>query len=135
MGPLFWACQEGCAESVQLLVDAGAWSGAERDGRVWVGGLGTAAEEGHVDVVRMLITMGVDVDGVDVDGDTPLCRASRSGRVDVVTALVDEGGADVNKAGVRGETPLICAASAGKEDVVRVLLDLASADHEIANNE
>ena len=71
--------------------------------------------------------MGVEVDGMDQYGDTALCRAIRSGRVDIVKVLVGEG-ADVNKAGKEGRTPLILASSlVGKEDVVQVLLE-AGAD-------
>ncbi len=125
-GPLFWACSSGNAGLVRMLVEAGAGSGAGKKGGVWVEGLGAAVEEGHVDVVRELLGLGVAVDGVDESGETALVRASRYGRADVVRVLVVEGGADVNKAGMEGKTPLIWACRNGEVDVVQVLLELGA---------
>ena len=125
-GLLFTACRSGKSEVVRLLVEAGSGSGTAKDGGVWANGLRRAAGRGHVDVVRLLVDTGVEVECVDGDGKTALCSASRGGRVDVVRALVGEGGADVNKAGRGGWTPLMWASLEGKEDAVRVLLELGA---------
>ena len=89
-GPLYWACSGGNIGIVRMLVDAGSGSGMGKEGGVWVEGLGVAASRGHVDVVRELLGLGVAVDGVDEDGDTALCLASRNGRVDVVRVGVEQ---------------------------------------------
>ena len=128
-GPLIAACGSGNAELVQLLVNVGSGSEAGKDGGVWVDGLVKAAGVGPVDVVRVLLDAGVDVDGVG-NGSTALIDAVWNGRVDVVRVLV-EGGADVNRhvsrVGWMGRTPLMRASRRGLEDVVRVLLE-AGAD-------
>ena len=53
--------------------------------------------QGHVDVVRVLLEGGADIDKAIDDGATPLFIASQQGHVEVVRALV-EGGADIDKA-------------------------------------
>ena len=126
-GPLFRACQDGNHEIARLLVDAGAWSNVGKDGGLWVRGLVTASFHGYVDVIRVLLDAGVDVDGLDAFGNTALCTASRYGSVNGVRVLVEEGSADVDKTGEEGWTPLICASWAGEVDLVRVLLE-AGAD-------
>jgi hypothetical protein len=65
---------------------------------------------------------GADVDQVVPGDGTPLIRAARAGRLDLVQMLLDAG-ADPNLA-VRGDgNPLIMAAQAGHLAVVRLLLD------------
>ena len=125
-GPLFWACWSGNTEVVELLVNLGAGSGVGKDEGVWVAGMVSAAQKGHVDVVRMLIAMGVGAEGVGEGEDTALCCACRAGKVEVVKVLVEEGGADVNRVGKDERTPVFLASIWGREDVVRVLLELGA---------
>ena len=126
-GPLFWACHGGNVDLVRMLVDAGSGSGTGKEGGVWVEGLVAAAEKGHADVVRELLGLGVEVEGVkETCGETALVRAAFCGRADAVRVLVEEG-ADVNRVGTEGQTPLYLACSFGYTDTVRVLLE-AGAD-------
>ncbi|XP_063615717.1 26S proteasome non-ATPase regulatory subunit 10-like [Penaeus indicus] len=64
--------------------------------------LHVAAEEGHDEVVKMLISAGVDVNGKNDKGWTPLHRAAYSGHSSVVTVLVTRG-ATVNGNSNRGK--------------------------------
>ena len=50
-----------------------------------------------MDVVRVLVEQGADIDKAKNDGATPLFIASQNGHVDVVRVLVEQG-ADINKA-------------------------------------
>ena len=52
---------------------------------------------GHLDVVKLLIVRGANVNQESYDGQTTLSYASHLGHADVVKLLL-ENGADVNKA-------------------------------------
>ena len=54
-----------------------------------------AAIYGHVDVAKVLIQNGADVNAVDVQKCTALHRGAQKGHVDVAKVLL-ENGADVN---------------------------------------
>ena len=64
----------------------------------------TAAREGEVDVVKVLLAAGADVEAKDEDGRTALHRAARAGHGDIVKVLI-EGGADVEAQEKDGRTP------------------------------
>ena len=59
-----------------------------------------AADEGHVDVAKVLIQNGVDVNAVDEDEKAALHWAAENERVDLAKVLL-ENGADVNKRFIR----------------------------------
>jgi uncharacterized protein len=88
---LMWAA--GDVSKVKLLVDRGAKVNARsKDGR---GAIHIAARQhGTVDIVRLLLDKGVDVNDKDALGGTPLMLAAEAGDLDTVKLLVDRG-ADV----------------------------------------
>ncbi len=65
-----------------------------------------AAKAGRLDVVRTLLTAGVDLDRPALDGRTPLMTAALNGHPDVLKTLTDLG-ADVSRQDKDGETALI----------------------------
>lgn len=75
-----------------------------------------ASEEGHADIVALLIDAGVEPDWTD------LWRAAEAGHSEVVAHLID-GGVDLNS----GSNGLAGAASRGHSDVVDLLIE-AGAD-------
>jgi predicted LPLAT superfamily acyltransferase len=82
-----------------------------------------AVQNGHVEVVRLLLSGGADVNQARTDtGTTLLFMAAQEGHVEVVRLLLS-GGADVNQARTdTGATPLFMAAQNGHVEVVRLLL-------------
>ena len=76
-----------------------------------------AAECGYVEVVRVLIKAGANLN--DADG-RPLLSAVESGDVEVVRVLV-EAGADPNQAAEDNTTPLSIAKSLGNAAVLLAL--------------
>lgn len=121
--PLLEAIRQADAPAVSSLLSEGADpNAAQGDG---LSALHIAAEEGYVEIVRVLLDAGARVDARTLLSDyTPLHLASQNARADVVRALV-EGEADVAaSSGTTGATPLHLAARALKgEEVVRILLE------------
>jgi ankyrin repeat protein len=80
-----------------------------------------ASERGHVDVVRLLLKCGADVDAQGFSNMSPLQIASSMGHLNVVQCLLDHG-ADVNYPDAYHGTPLKLAAERGNVETVRALL-------------
>lgn len=85
-----------------------------------------AAAAGDADRVTLFLRAGLDRNGADARGRTPLMAAAEAGKVNVVKLLLDEG-AGPNLADKEGATALSLAAAAGQADVVRRLVE-ANAD-------
>ena len=84
--------------------------------------LSNAAVHAHIDVVKLLLDKGAEVDitnNYGDHGDTALILAALYDRIDVVMVLLDHG-ADPNKANRYGQTPLFYATASGIE-MVRLL--------------
>jgi len=133
--PLMWAVSEGHAAAARLLIDAGAdvnarshyvaaANGRGFEGRTpiaspadskpeefasgWLTPLMFAAREGHLELARMLVAAGADIDAAAGDGKTALAIAIFNGNYAVASCLVDNK-ADVNKADAQRFTPLFWA--------------------------
>jgi ankyrin repeat protein len=63
-----------------------------------------ASQDGHVEVARLLIEAGADIDKAKDNGVTPLYVASQNGHVEVARLLI-EAGADIDKAADNGPPP------------------------------
>eukprot|EP00854_Cymbomonas_tetramitiformis_P001302 gene1302-1889_t len=121
--PLFIAAQEGRADIVLHLINAGAEIDS-RSERSPPGGsaLFIASRNGHVDVVHLLLTAHADVEAVDfVSGNTPLIEAASGGFVAIMRALL-EAGAGVDVANRNGCIPLYCAVISKEIKAVRFLV-------------
>ncbi|KAK7177745.1 ankyrin repeat protein [Paraphaeosphaeria sporulosa] len=95
--------------------------------------LSHATSEGHVDVVRLLLDRGADVNTTDKDNLTALHRAADQGHGEVIRWLLDSG-ADVNAKDPDGLTALRRAASRGNMAVMKRLLN-GGADINAKDNE
>jgi ankyrin repeat protein len=133
--PLMWAVSEGHAEAAKMLIAAGAdvnarsnyvapANGRGFEGRTplanggdakavdfasgWLSSLMMAARDGNVELARILVGAGADVNAVAGDGKTALAMAIFNGNYDVAALLVDSK-ADVNRADAQRFTPLFWA--------------------------
>lgn len=84
------ACKNGNLSRAENLLDEGANIEA-RDGSDRQTALVFAANEGHIDIVRMLIDRRANINAQDDKGWTALSEASYQGRYDVVDFLLGKG--------------------------------------------
>ncbi|KAH7963270.1 hypothetical protein HPB52_020409 [Rhipicephalus sanguineus] len=128
--PLLIAARNGHRPVVQtLLENFGSAVGLEQEGTVQFDGyviegatpLWCAAGAGHLDIVRLLVLRGADVNHPTRTISTPLRAASFDGRLDIVRFLVEHG-ADIHIPNKYNNTCLMIAAYKGHLDVVRYLL-------------
>ena len=78
---------------------------------------------GKLEIVKLLIDKGADINAKDDIGQTVLIDAAWGGSLDVVKFLIDKG-LDVNAGNQGGMTVLMGAAQGGKNlDVVKLLID------------
>lgn len=80
-----------------------------------------AAQKGHIQTVKLLVSQGTDVNAADQDLRTPLMWAAFDGYTDIVKMLL-ENGAQVDAQDGIGRTALMYAASGSNIDTVRALL-------------
>ena len=81
-----------------------------------------AASSGHLEIVKLLISHGADVNSQSSSGNTPLMYACASGHSEIVRVLL-EANANVEDHNENGHTPLMEAASAGHVEVAKILLE------------
>jgi ankyrin repeat protein len=133
--PLLIAAVDGHAGVVSVLLETAGvdLNAAFTDGEdAGMTPMFLAAQENRLDVVKLLIAAGVDVNTARAEGATPLHAAAHNGHAGVVSVLLETAGADMNAASTDGElsgiTPLFLAAQNGHEDVVSVLIETPGVD-------
>jgi len=78
-----------------------------------------ASRIGQLDILKLLIKIGANVNAKDSYGYTPLLYASRYNKLEVVKLLL-KAGADINVRN-KGDTALILAFINGHEEIVDIL--------------
>ena len=86
----------------------------------------TAAKNGHLEVVQMLLEAGADKELPNILGEPPLFAACEKGHVDIVKLLLAEGAEQ--KVNLEGESPLFIAAHGGHVEVAKQLLQTSGED-------
>ncbi len=80
-----------------------------------------AAEQGHTEIVNLLITNGANVNYINKNYDTALLLAAEQGHTEIVNLLITNG-ANVNHKTKFGNTALTKAAKNGHLNVVDLLI-------------
>ena len=92
-----------------------------------------AVQEGHHDVVEVLIDAGADIEAKSSEGCAPLHYACGDGKLAIVKLLV-KAGADVCATDDQGSTCLNVASGNGHTETVRYLVGLTEVDVNAAND-
>uniref|UniRef100_A0A7N0V3K9 MSP domain-containing protein n=1 Tax=Kalanchoe fedtschenkoi TaxID=63787 RepID=A0A7N0V3K9_KALFE len=128
--PLETATSLGDALIVELLLARRALP--ERSVTSQMGPIHLAAGGGHVEVLRLLLLKGVNVNSLTKDGDTALHLAVRERRRDCARLLLASGARPDSRNTGEGETALHIASGLGDEHMVKLLLQ-KGANKEIRN--
>jgi ankyrin repeat protein len=123
------AANKGDLVTIEMLLKTGINVNCSDNG---YNALHVAAENGHLDIVKGLISSGADVNIAANNGFTALHFAAQNGHLDIVKKLTSSG-ANINKAENEGFTALNIAAQMGHLDCVKELINY-DADFTIAAN-
>ncbi|KAI5656488.1 hypothetical protein M9H77_25281 [Catharanthus roseus] len=114
--PLHLAAWSGQAKVVEYLCKKADVGAAAMDD---MGAIHFAAQKGHLDVVRMLVTSGVSVKSINRKGMTALHYAAQGSHIELAKYLIKKG-SNVNAKNKAGKTPVDLATS---EELRSVLLN------------
>jgi len=109
------SCINGNADMVKMLL---SYDIADNES-----GFMKACRYGHTEVVKLLVNI-VDINNVDMYGDTALIQACKFGHTDIVKLLL-EAGANINHKNNEGYTGFIasCAWNERTSDTIQLLID------------
>ncbi len=119
MTALHWAVRSDDADTVQLLIRAGA--NVNTANRYGITPLSLAATNGNAVITRALLTAGANPNAAGPDGETILMTAARAGNADVVKALIDKGASVNATESWQGQNALMWAAAENHGAVIKAL--------------
>jgi hypothetical protein len=102
-GPLFWAIRNNHNETVKFLLE----SGMSPDDCIDEYHLHDATFASNIEVMRLLISHGVDINQQDKLGNTALHEAATAGNLEAFKLLI-KAGVDIGLVNSKGETALEC---------------------------
>lgn len=88
---------------------------------IGVAALFNAIEKGRTHMVRSLLKVGANANGVNLEGITPLMLAASKGQDATIELLLDKG-ADINHRSSSGQSALQMAQANGQTETVKLLL-------------
>ncbi len=91
----------------------------------YTGMLFASVARGDLNAIRSLLDRGVDINGYNSIGDTPLTHAALNGRADSMRVLLGRG-ANPNQPSKHGLLPLQISAERGRADMVEALLAMGA---------
>ncbi|AIF80935.1 hypothetical protein I862_01860 [endosymbiont of Acanthamoeba sp. UWC8] len=128
---LIAAAEGGHADVVELLLNKQQKPGIVNRVLSWLAGtsqdeyiiaLGKSIRQGHLEVVKLLLKQGLDLNKKTKDGETLLITAAKGGHTKIVKELLSSG-ADFNLEDKSKNTALIHAAERGHTETLEILLE------------
>ncbi|MBA8666735.1 ankyrin repeat domain-containing protein [Holosporaceae bacterium 'Namur'] len=128
---LIAAAQTGHTRVVEILLNKQQKPGIVNRMLSWLAGtsqdeyiiaLGKAARNDHLEVVKLLLKRGLDLNKQTKDGETLLITAAKNGHTKIVKELLSNG-ADFNLEDKNKNTALIHAAEHGHRETLEILLE------------
>ena len=123
---LHYAAFFGKAEAAQLLIESGARIDAYTTNPFANQPLHAAAAGRHLEVCRILLAVGADVNATQHGGYTPLHEAAQNGDVELAELFLSAG-ADPSARQDEGLTPAETADTAGHPDLATRIREVAAA--------
>jgi len=122
--PLGLAVFFGQPEAVKALIEAGADVNLASREAMKVTPLASASAARQLEIARLLIQHGANVNARAANDFTPLHESAASGKIDFARLLIEHG-ADVNAKTTDGKTPLDYAREYNQQDMVELLSNSA----------
>jgi len=130
--PLVLSCRNGHHDVVEYLVDK-CCASVEQPGSVTFDGetiegappLWCAAAAGHLDIVKLLVKSGANVNSTTKTNSTPLRAACFDGHYEIVKYLVEHN-ADIEVANRHGHTCLMIACYKGHFKIAKYLIEIGA---------
>jgi len=129
MTQLHFFCFKGMTSSVMRMLDMKSIDVEAREGGRENGDtcLLAAAEYGHLEICRLLIDKGADIEAKGWEGMTPLHYAAANGHIEIARLLCDHG-ADIEARSYSGWRPLHFATRYDHISIVKELIEVRNAD-------
>jgi ankyrin repeat protein len=123
---LIVASRNGSKDVVAFLLEKGIDVNQtdKYDEIMWATALMYASQEGHAEVVKMLIQhKNIDINQQNENGKTALMLASERGHEDIVKMLLEKENIEINQGDKDGWTALMLASRKGHDKIVKMLLE------------
>jgi hypothetical protein len=127
---LHYFCENGMTSSVKRMLDMKSIDVEAREGGREGGDtcLMIAARGGHLDICRLLIDKGAQLEVKGSEGFTPLHFAASRGHIEIVRLLCDRGANIEARSDEYGRRPLHFAARIAHISIVKELIEVRKAD-------
>ncbi|XP_067678535.1 ankyrin repeat domain-containing protein 50-like [Haliotis asinina] len=114
------ACRKGNIDMVKFILSQNTVS-INTGWKATITPIMIAAEMGHKEVVKLLVSSGADVSLADNKGDNILHYACQGGHTETVKYILSQNMSDINSRGFQKMSPLMRAALMGHREVMKLL--------------
>lgn len=119
----YTACYDGKLEEVKRIVEAEDEEALDVNAEIHGGtAFAAAVQNGHLDIIKYLVSCDADVDHPIHDGATPIFIAAYRGYIEIVRFLISRG-ANLETPNSKGNTPFFICCQHCRLDIAALLAD------------